>query len=379
MADTVIDLLGANGRRIGNAPGATLNAVSRCLAVGEWQLASPASAFTLATGMGAADVRGVRVVENGRPIFTGSVRSLPGDDSDGITIDGVVDPTVTLSGIDSGWGALAARRAYPDPATEAPWVTSHDVRSGVASTVAAAYIDANMGVTALAARQWDSLAIVDGAVGTSSTWTARLQRLDQLVTRICLDGGIVCRPTVDFDGTLSIRLAARADRTNRLVFSDRADLTSFVWRTRPATATYVITGGQGTLEARAFAVAAGAGTGNDRFEHYIDNTNLASTAELALNASARLAEAGEVRGLAVEIGRDAAETQRFGIDYDIGDLVSVEVDGTRFTTTIEAVRITVDENGSTVVPVLGTPARDAWTALVLSVADLRDQSNDAPN
>lgn len=364
-----VDLLDSTGARIGEALAYELDAVVRALAAGQWVMTSTVAGLALDAGAAISDVAAVRVVDELGVAFTGTVRPIAGDDVGGITIEGVgPSATVTFTGSDAGWAALASRRAYPDPASEAPWAVSHDTRTGRASTVAAEFIEANMGSSALTDREWPDLDVVDGLVGVESTWSARLQRLDRLVARICNDAGLVCRPTFALDGSLRVVIAARSDLSARRVLSDQADLSSLSDRSFAATASHVIAAGQGELELRAFEVAPSAATGRDRAEHFIDRRNLADTAELATAASSALSAAAASRVIRAELSAAAATQMRYRFHYDVGDIVSVEIDGVRNSSTIDSVRIQLTAAEYRITPQFGEAAPDAWSALLRSIA-----------
>ena len=365
-----VDLLDADGVRIGEATAYDLDAVVRALAAGPWVMTTTVAGLALDDGASIADIAAVRVVDELGVAFTGTVRPIAGEDNGGVTVEGVgASAAVTFAGSDAGWAALASRRAYPDPSTEAPWATSHDTRTGRASTVVAEFIEANLGSSALPDREWPDLDVVDGLAGIESTWSARLQRLDRLVARICNDAGLVCRPTFALDGSLRVVIAARSDLSARQVLSDQADLSTLTDRSFAATASHVIAAGQGELELRAFEVASSPATGRDRAEHFIDRRNLADTAELATAASSTLAAAAASRVIRAELSAAAAAQMRYRFHYDVGDIVSVEIAGVRHSSSIESVRIQLNATEYRITPQFGEAAPDAWSALVRSIAE----------
>ena len=365
-----VDLLDADGVRIGEATAYDLDAVVRALAAGPWVMTTTVAGLALDDGASIADIAAVRVVDELGVAFTGTVRPIAGEDNGGVTVEGVgASAAVTFAGSDAGWAALASRRAYPDPSTEAPWATSHDTRTGRASTVVAEFIEANLGSSALPDREWPDLDVVDGLVGIESTWSARLQRLDRLVARICNDAGLVCRPTFALDGSLRVVIVARSDLSARQVLSDQADLSTLTDRSFAATASHVIAAGQGELELRAFEVASSPATGRDRAEHFIDRRNLADTAELATAASSTLAAAAASRVIRAELSAAAAAQMRYRFHYDVGDIVSVEIAGVRHSSSIESVRIQLNATEYRITPQFGEAAPDAWSALVRIIAE----------
>lgn len=365
---TSIDLC-SGWTRIGEAPAAVLNAVSRHLQLGEWQLSGAVGMLSFDSGRSLADVDSIRVVDDTRIIFAGLVGPVDGGDS-GLRVTTTSEgDRFTLTGPDV-WSVLAGRVAFPTPTTLPPWADSHDTRSGQASTVAAAFVEANLGAGALAARQ-TPIAVIDGAAGASGTWSARLQRLDELVARICADGGITCLPTVQFDGSVRVAFVATGNRSNRTVLSDQGDLVTIERLTLPTAASYVIAGGQGELSARAFATAGG-GSGLHRRELFLDATNLESPVELARRADTVLAESAG--GLTVSAVLSDAATQRsdmrYLVDFVLGDILAVELDGVRHEVPVTAVAISIAPGRRTVRPVFGPAGSDPLRSLIRSVAAL---------
>lgn len=370
----VVDLC-SGWSKIGEAPSATLNAVVRHLAPGDWRLEGAIAGLDLQADASIVDVDTVRVVreEDRRVLFSGWV--LPVDDATGglEELDGGDDgPRFVLTGPDA-WEPLMRRIAYPVPEAEPPWSLSHNERTGVASTVAAAYLAANLGDDALPARQYGDVTIIDGEVGASSTWTARLQRLDVLIARVCRDGGITCRPSVGFDGGLRVVLGAPRDSSARIVLSDQGDLTEYRRRTVPASATYVIAGGQGELTDRLFAVSTSGVSGRDRREVFADWSNLASATEVSRAALTTRRQSAATWSVQAAIADVAAQRLRFLDDYDIGDLLSVEINSIRHAVPIEAVRIELDASHGVIRPVFGTAAPDLLAGLLRDVAGLRSR------
>lgn len=365
-----IDLCAA-WRRIGEAPTAVFDGIIRHLSLGEWEMSGAVEALEFAAGYGIADVDTVRVVVDGVIVYAGLHAPVSEGSYGGTQI--VLDAEgerFTMRGVDA-WGVLASRVAYPTPLSNPPWPDGHDTRVGVASTVAAGYIEANLGVAALAARQV-ALSIIDSGSGLSGTWSARLQRLDELVARVCADGGITCRPTVAFDGTLRVALVAPSDRSNRTVLSDQGDLVSIERLIEPGSASYVIAGGQGELTGRTFATAGG-GLGLARRERYVDARNLASAVEVGQQAATVLAESAGGVTVSATLSDSAAQRadMRYLADYEVGDVLAVEIGGVRRPAPVTAVVVSISAERQIVRPVFGPVGTDPLRALLRSVAALQ--------
>lgn len=357
--------------KIGEAPAATFSGILRDLAVGEWRLEGSVAALELAGAYTVADVDTIRVLDDSTVLFAGQVAPM----SSGV---GGLDRTVTAAGEQFAltgpdlWGLLAARVAYPSPATAPPWADAHDDRSGTASTVAAGYISDNLGVSALADRVVPGVSVVDGAVGSVGTWSARLQPLDQLVTRVCTDGGIICLPEIDLVGNVTFRLASRTDRSATLVLSDQGDLVGIEKVNTPAAATYVVAGGQGELTDRTFRDA-GTAVGLARREVFYDVSSLASSTEVQQAATSKAASSAASLTVVAQLADYAAARFAYPTNYRIGDLVAVELDGVRYPVPVSSVNIVVSPERTVVRPVLGSAVTNLVVGLIRDVADLQSR------
>lgn len=357
-----------NWERVGECDGGTFDAVIRHLRSGEWTLTGHAADVELAGGVTLDQVDTIRVVQDTDVIFAGTVGPVSSGVGGYSTSDDGNGEVFTLAGPDL-WGLLATRIAYPTPATDPPWTDDHDVRSGVASTVAAGYVRDNMGSTALVARQIAGLSIIDGLVGAVGTWSARLQPLDQLIARVCTDGGITCRPTLTFGGVVTVTFANPRNRATTVILSDQGDLSQIQQSRQPATATYVIAGGQGELAARTFAVA-GTASGADRVETFYDVSALAGAAEVQQAATSKLGQSAETLAVQAQLVDYATKKVTFLVDYDIGDTIAVEIDAVRYPVLVDSVTIHRDAERSLVRPVLGGSTFNALSGLISDVAGL---------
>lgn len=366
-----IDLC-VNWTRIGEAITCSFDGVIRHLAPGEWTLTGHVDGVELQAGFTLADVDTIRVVDDavGRVVFGGYVATVASGVGGLVIVSNGNGSTFTMKGPDL-WLPLQSRLAYPTPSTEAPWATGHDERTGVASTVATGYISDNVGPSALTARRVP-MTITDGLVGTSGTWSARLQPLSDLVARVCADGAITCRATVGFDGGITYTLTKPRDRTATGVLSDQGDLTNVQTSNLPATATYVIAGGQGDLEARTFATI-GTAAGIARREVFSDQSSLTTPAEVAQAAATALAAGAATIGVRSDITPVAAQRMVFIDDYDIGDILAVEIDSIRYPVAVSSVAIHIGPTRSVALPSFAPAATSPVTGILRDIADLQSR------
>lgn len=358
--------------KVGEATAFQFDAVLRLLAVGEWQLVAPI------TGLDCPDVGAVDSVivydesALSRIVFAGIVRRVGGVDGGVTRIVAAEGTTLELRGVDI-YGLLGQRQVWPTPTTAPPWADSHDVRSGVGSTVAAGYITANLGSGAIADRQIPGVTIVDPTVGATSTWSGRLQPLDEMVSRICRESGIVCSATMTAPGAFRFLFTSPNDLSNTIVFTDQGDLEELSRLVSPATASVVIAAGQGELTARQFASVDSGATGLERVETIYENTNITTQAGLLTAAAAQLTLQGEDVAVDGLVAADASQRVRFLDDYQLGDWLAVEVDSVRYTSQVEAVSFSLSADREVVRPVLGRATSDEALNLIRSVSNLESR------
>lgn len=356
--------------KVGEAEAYEFQAVVRNLAVGEWMLSAPTGGLT------APDLDAVDSVlvydEDGVIVFGGLVR--PYDGNEGGTYREVTaeDSRIEFSGIDL-FGLLGMRQVWPDPADTPPWSLSHDVRTGVASTVAAGFIEANIGISALADRQIPNLTVVDPASGASGTWSGRLQPLSEMVARVCRDGGLTCRAVMTAPGVVQFVISSPNDQSARYLFTDQGDLEGVARLVTPAQATYVLAAGQGELTARAFAEANFGSTGLDRVEVVYENTNITTAGELAASAARELDLASEDAAVEAVLSPVAAQTIDYLVDYQVGDRLGVEIEGVRYSPQVEAVRFSFTAERQLITPILGRTSADPLKRLLSRVSSLQER------
>lgn len=275
--------------------------------------------------------------------------------------------TLKVSGLD--WALLlAGRLAYPAaPSTNLNGGYSDD-RTGPAETVMYGYVDDNLGPSAAAIRQHSAgvgLA-ADNAQGNSVTFSARFDRLIDLLTRLGLPelaGGnglgfriVPVDPDV-YGYALQFQVYAPTDRTSEVQFAPgRRNLNSYAYDRRLADTNYVVVGGSGDGVARTFVTAENAQsliTWGIRLEGFKDQRQTADNDELTQAAQEELAAKGDQLALTVE--PVDTEAVAYGTDYSLGDLVTVIVDGLAITDVVREVQFDLDgRNGETITPLVGS-------------------------
>ncbi|GGM64043.1 hypothetical protein GCM10012275_38210 [Longimycelium tulufanense] len=332
----------------------TLTLIRRFNAVGTWELdidqrTAPASQLATA-GYGIEVVR-----DDGSTLTT--VLSGPVDHR--ARVRDLRRNRLRLTGVDDMvW--LARRLAHPEPATSSPPynTNAYDVRTGTASTILRQYVDVNAGPGALTPRQVDGLTLAaDPAVGSSVTGRARWQNLLELLQKLALAGGDLGFQVVQSGTDLEFSVYQPEDKTGTVHFSeDLGNLVGFSYEVRGPKASYIYVGGGGEGTARTIR------EGQDstdvatwgRNETFVDRRDTTDTGELDQEITETLDTSGVETRLELEpIDLDG---QTYLTHYDLGDKVTVVVDGVTITDIVRAVRIELTPEGpQKVMPDITTP------------------------
>lgn len=278
---------------------------------------------------------------------------------------------------------LRDRLAYPVPSSPPTdqQAESHDRRTGTASTVIHAYVNANAGPAARIKRQVAGLTLEpDPVIGGYVIGAARFPNLLDLLEELAVAGGDIgfdVRRTLTGGPVFRIYQPRDLTRAGRfaLVLGNVTDLD---WALAAPKATVVIGGGQGDLEARTFVQTSdeqAAELWHRRIETFHDARAEGDTAKLQQDVETKLAEAGETAQAKIS-PRDSPGL-RYGIDYGLGDRITVEAAPARTVTgVIREVEITSTAEGTRYEPRVGDPGAtvtDPGTvALAGAQRDLRD-------
>lgn len=268
--------------------------------------------------------------------------------------------TLTVSGPDDNvW--LARRLAHPQPATAVPPYssTAYDVRTGVASTVLRAYVNANAAGGALTARQVPGLTLdVDPLLGGSVTGKGRWQKSLLLLQELALAGGVGFR--VRQSGTqLLFTVYQPVDRSTTVVFSEElGNLLGFEYDSAAPSSNYLFCGGQGEEELRTIREGQDSATIADwgRIEEFHDRRDTNDTAVLDQEITTTLDENAGSAGLSLT--PVDTPTQKARTHYNTGDRVTAVIDGEEIQDLIRELRTVLTPDGAQrTVPVIGATAR----------------------
>ena len=281
------------------------------------------------------------------------------------------DDVVELIGRCDMW-RLKGRLVFPDPDEPADGAQPDRWdRSGPAGEVLAEMVELNAGPSARTERVIDALTVDDATgVGDSVRARRRFPVLSEEIERLGRQGGVVCRlrqpsttPQMQFTVT------EQADRSRLVVFSEaRGNLYGYDVESEHPQTTVAIVGGPGEASEREVREHEDAGLTSEfgRWESWVDARNAAAEDDDPSDINDALEDEGlqhlDDHGPQEHIAVDTVETSssRWLDHWDVGDLVTVEVDGLRLTKTVEAVEVQVSagdgpDGGPVVVatPVLG--------------------------
>lgn len=269
--------------------------------------------------------------------------------------------TIQISGVtDEVW--LKRRQVSPSPAESAPpySVQATDDLSGVASTVLRHYADVNAGPGAIPTRRVPGLTIAaDPLIGSSVAGSGRFEVLLGFLQGLATNGGIGFR-VIQVGAGLQFQAYRGTDRTGTAKFSlGLGTLAGFEYESTAPTANYVYVGGSGEGTARTIKEVQDAGSVATwgRIEgEFVDRRDTADATQLAQSGTEALTQGTEQTSLQITPLEKAG--LRFGIDYFLGDTVSVQIEGPGDGTirdTLRSVEIHLTRDGpQTVKPSIGT-------------------------
>ncbi len=327
-----------------------LSVVPRFNAVGSWSLTYRAD--SRAAGLLAAG-GGIQITRRGSttPVITGPVGVIAESLDSSRKI-----PLLTFSGpCDNIY--LAARLCYPVPGNALSAQTSaYDIRSGAAETVMKQYVNLNLGPGALAARRAAGLTVeTDAARGATAGYSARFDTLLTVLQALAVTGHLGFQ--VQQVGTgLVFSVYVPSDRSGYVRFSTKtASLGGYAYTLTAPTGTSAIVGDANTSTGRAFTTYTNTVAESDwaiRYEVFADQANTVDGAQLA-QAGAQALDAGSPQAQVTFAPIDTPQ-RSFGLDYHLGDTVTVELGTNAVVDVVREVLLTDDvSTGVQVSPTVG--------------------------
>jgi hypothetical protein len=313
--------------------------------VGTWKLTlaveHPLATALRTPGSGVVITGPTDILMSG-PTTKSEFAATPEDPGGSVVFEGVSDTCV-----------LSDYLAFPQPSNINPTTQtlSHDIRTGPAETLLHAYVNANIGPSAPTGRRKTSLIMgTNLARGTSMTKKARFPVLGNLLTEIAVVDGLGFR-VVQRDANLvfeTYQITNRAsiirlDVMNNTLAGQRVAIT-------PPAATHVIVAGQGEQVDRTFrdvttteSLAAEADWGR-RIEVFQDQRDQSEDAELDQSGLETLADKG-FTAVAVQAVPMEDSAMTFGVDWGLGDVVSVVVNDQELVSTVTGMILKATSEG----------------------------------
>lgn len=336
--------------RLGPLPWLTLKIVLRYQGVSSWQFtmdaAHPKAALVFASG-------GVIVEDDETGVVLSGPTRVIGRKSD----DGQPTTTMTVTGVDDTF-LLATRLCYPDPAHAATNQSAalYDVRAGVAETVMKAFVNVNLGPGALTARRAPAFTIAtDLTRGPSGSSSVRFDNLIDVLTSIGKTATLGYR-IVQVGSGLIFDVYEPQDLSGTARWSRAlGNLRGFSFEISAPTSTDAIVAGDGIDTARTFIERSDPDAETDwgaRIEQFVDGPDDGDATSLAQVGDQALLDNGP--GAVLSITPIDTPLMKFGRDYNLGDLVSVDIETDTITDVVLQVRIDADPTGTFVQPSIGT-------------------------
>jgi len=241
--------------------------------------------------------------------------------------DNAGDGTLTVNFADD-LAFIAARLAYPNPAlTPSAQTTDNWTWSGNAELGLRALADGNAGPSALAARQVPKL-VLGAVAGVGTTITAQADRMEPLgdvMRRMAISGGGLGFRTQQVGQTIEFQVYQPPDLSDQAFFSyTLGNLKYSSYEVSAPTATTAIVGGQGDGADRFLLERNNPGgeAAWGRTEKLVSRPGNDPTADLNEAGDEELNDDKETARLSTTTGD--TPWMRFGVDYGLGSLVTVE-------------------------------------------------------
>lgn len=377
VSDLIVEVRDANLNRVGQIPDEYLpglTCVLRSNEVGSWKVELPYghALQTLLSTPGA----GLVVTHKGRVLISGPTKSVTTrqttENAAGVT---------TIEGFDDSI-LLQDRLAYPTPSTADVTLqtSAYDIRTGAAETVMKQYVEANLGTLAPTARKVSNLTI-EGNYGRGATVkaSARFDVLYDLLNQIAdasLAGGTAIGFDVRQDGTnLVFECYTPTNRASTVRLDIANDLlTETSYSLQRPKMTRAIVAGQGDGAARAFiersnttSLAAETAWGR-RIEAFVDSRDSADSTALQTAGDSLLATDGKaIISAAVKPSDDS--TMLFGVDWFLGDTVTVVVGSYELAAVVNEVGLLVSADGVRLYGTVGEPKQQSYEAQIQALAE----------
>lgn len=226
-------------------------------------------------------------------------------------------------------------------------------RTGPAETVIRDIVHANVGTGAVTARRQDGFTVATSqGRGKTVKVNDRDKRVLDVIKPLARTGGVTFDAVQEDDNRIVFRFRTPTDRSRSVRFTEQnGGLAEGSYVMSAPTVNAAMAAGQGTgtyLNRREYVRATSWGR---RVEEFVDQTSTDDDPEIKQAADELLDEGRE--GASASITAQEVPGLRFGTDYWLGDIVTVEFDGATVSEPVRQVELAWDGHGRTAALTLG--------------------------
>ena len=272
-------------------------------------------------------------------------------------------------------GYLARRICYVDPVTGLTTTKNYYTDSDRLSTVVKNLIEKNVGVNALEERKEPSIIMKNTEpFGNRVSVSLRFQNLLKAIVSLCRVNGYNIRPLWDIsESKIYFELYIGKNLTQEIVFTEYLNnITESEFLASTPEANFVLAGGKGELKNRQFSQAQ-----NDlsidqwgRIEVFQDAR---SQDNIPVYAKETLYKKSENTIGYSCVASDTENAPQYGVDYGLGDLISMKVGKTYIAAEVQQVEINVSGGRESISPKFGTVAIGKFREIFRDITNIREE------
>lgn len=271
-------------------------------------------------------------------------------------------------------GYLNRRICHVSPMTGSTTVYSHYVDNGKIAKVIENLIQRNLGIEALPERV-ESIVTrnSDTNFGEEVTVSLRFQNLLRAIVRLCRSNGYNIRPRWNqYLSKVYYELFVGNNLTQDFVFSEQLNnIVAAEFLAKAPEANYILAGGTGEMTARQFAVAENTDSVEQwgRIEKFQDGRSQNEIETYAVDTLNKKSE--NLVGYSCTAS-SVDNAPQYGIDYKLGDIISMKIGKTFVAAEVQQVEISVEGGTESVTPRFGTVAVGKFRELFSQISSVRD-------
>ena len=330
---------------------------------GSWSISSRTTEpCPFDTGMG------IVVVRNGDFLYGGYAEKI----QDTLDVEtGLYKWQVNGSG---DLGYLGRRICYVDPSTGSTTTYDHYNDSGVLSDVVMRLINRNLGQDALEDRREPIITSVEAeSVGENVSVSLRFQNLLKAVTSVCRSNGYNIRPMWEKESSkVYYEVFTGRNLSQDIIFTEYLNnIVQSEYIAKAPEANFVLAGGTGEMTERQFYTAMNADSVEQwgRIEVFQDARNQHDLEDYTYETLDKKTQ--NLVGYSC-VASDSDNAPQFGVDYDLGDIISMKVGTTYIAAEVQQVEINVSNGVEAISPKFGTIAVGQFREIFSQLSAIRD-------